>query len=263
MIRKFEEFSVQNDSIQFPLPDEKVKTWPLVGEQLYDEWVAMSADFEKYAQNHKDVLLEAGSQVVSGVTGFLGTIAIFIGSFLISIIFMYYAESGYDAAMKFFKKLMGEHGDEMVLMSRDTIRSVVKGILLVALIQAAFAFLGFKVIGLPAAGIFTLLVLVFAIIQLPPLLVMIPAILIGFSIASPTSAVIFAVYCIIVAASDSFLKPVLLGKGLKTPMIVILIGTIGGLLLHGIIGLFVGPVVLAVMYQLYIYWIDVEDGVIE
>lgn len=79
--------------------------------------------------------------------------------------------------------------------------------------------------------------------------------------ASPTSAVIFTIYCIIVAGSDSFLKPLLLGKGLRTPMIVILVGTIGGLLLHGIIGLFVGPVVLALMYQLYLYWVDVDEYV--
>ena len=250
---------VQNDDFQIPLPNESVKTWPLVGEQLYTEWLAVSEDFQQYAEEHKDVILNAGTQMVSGLTGFLGTIAIFIGSFLISIILMYYADSAYKAAMKFFRKLMGEHGDEMVHMSRDTIRSVVKGILLVALIQAAFAFLGFKVMGIPAAGIFTMLVLVFAIIQLPPLLVMIPAIIIAFSIASPTSAVIFTVYSLIVASSDSFLKPILLGKGLRTPMIVILIGTIGGLLLHGIIGLFVGPVVLAVMYQLYLYWVDVEE----
>ena len=251
---------VQNDSIQIPLPDEKVKSWPLIGEQLYEEWFALSENFKAYAEANKDVLLNAGSQLITGLTSFLSTIAIFIVSFLLSIVLMYYAETGYRAALRFFEKLMGEHGDEMVQMSRDTIRSVVKGILLVALIQAAFAFLGFKVMGIPAAGIFTLLVLVFAIIQLPPILVMIPAVIIAFSYASPTSSIIFMVYCIIVAGADSFLKPLLLGKGLRTPMIVILIGTIGGLLLHGIIGLFVGPVVLAVMYQLYIYWVNAEEA---
>lgn len=252
---------MQNDNIQIPLPDEKVKEWPLVGKQLYTEWYALSENFQQYAEDNREFILDAASQIISGLTGFLSTIAIFIVSFLISIILMYYAENGYQAAMKFYKKLMGEHGDEMVYMSRDTIRSVVKGILLVAVIQAAFAFLGFKVMGIPAAGIFTLLVLIFAIVQLPPILVMIPAIIIAFSMASPTSAVIFTIYCIIVAGSDSFLKPLLLGKGLRTPMIVILVGTIGGLLLHGIIGLFVGPVVLALMYQLYLYWVDVDEYV--
>jgi len=85
------------------------------------------------------------------------------------------------------------------------------------------------------------------------LLLMIPAIIAGFTITDTTCAIIFAVYCVLVSFSDTFLKPLLLGKGLKTPMIVILIGAIGGLLLHGIVGLFVGPVVLAVACQLYLF----------
>ncbi len=247
---------IQNNTLQLPLPDEKVKSWPLVGEKIYTEWHDISDDFKKYAEIHKELLLEYGIDFVSGVTGFLGTLIAFIISFLIAVIFMYNGDSGYRAAISLFQKLVGSDNEEIVHMSRDTIRSVVKGILLVALIQAGLAFIGFKAIGLPAAGIFTLLVLVTAIIQIPAILTMIPAILIAFSIAEPTYAIIFSIYCILVGISDNFLKPILLGKGLKTPMIVILIGTIGGMLLHGIIGLFVGAVVLAVMYRMYEFWIN-------
>lgn len=247
---------IQNNTLQIPLPDEKVKSWPLVGEKLYDEWHQVSDDFRNYAILHKDLLLEYGGGIVSGITGFLGTLIAFVVSFLIAIVFMYHADSGFRAAIALFQKLVGSDNEEIVHMSRDTIRSVVKGILLVALIQAGLAFIGFKAIGLPAAGIFTLLVLVTAIIQIPAILTMIPAILIAFSIAEPTYAIIFSIYCILVGISDNILKPMLLGKGLETPMIVILIGTIGGMLLHGIIGLFVGAVVLAVMYRMYEYWVN-------
>ncbi len=246
---------IKNNTLQIPLPDEKVKSWPLIGEKLYNEWHQVSDDFRNYAVLHKDLLLEYGRGVVSGITGFLGTLIAFIVSFLVAIVFMYHADSGYRAAIALFQKLVGSDNEEIVHMSRDTIRSVVKGILLVALIQAGLAFIGFKAIGLPATGIFTLLVLVTAIIQIPAILTMIPAILIAFSIAEPTYAIIFSIYCILVGISDNFLKPMLLGKGLKTPMIVILIGTIGGMLLHGIIGLFVGAVILAVMYRMYGYWV--------
>ncbi len=153
-----------------------------------------------------------------------------------------------------FRKLLGEDGEEVALISRDSIRSVVKGILLVALIQAVLAFIGFKAIGIPGAEIFALLVLIAAIVQLPVIIVMVPPVVLAFSMAEPTYAIIFMVYCILVGLADNVLKPILLGKGLKTPIIVILIGTIGGMLLHGIIGLFVGPVILAVAYELYIYW---------
>ncbi len=246
---------IKNNELQIPIPDEKVKSWPLIGEKLYDEWHKVSDDSRNYAILHKDLLLEYGGGIVSGIKGFLGTLISFILSFLVAIVFMYHADFGYRAAIALFRKLVGSDNEEIVHMSRDTIRSVVKGILLVALIQAGLAFIGFKAIGLPAAGIFTLLVLVTAIIQIPAILTMIPAILIAFSIAETTYAIIFTVYCVLVGISDNLLKPMLLGKGLKTPMIVILIGTIGGLLLHGIIGLFVGSVILAVMYRMYGYWV--------
>jgi predicted PurR-regulated permease PerM len=84
---------------------------------------------------------------------------------------------------------------------------------------------------------------------------MIPPILISFSTLDTTAAVIFSVYMIAVSLSDNILKPILLGKGLQTPIIIILIGSIGGMLLHGIIGLFVGAVVLAVAHRLYTFWI--------
>lgn len=146
-------------------------------------------------------------------------------------------------------------------MCTSTIRSVVKGILLVAVIQSVLAYIGFILIDLPAASVFAILVLIFAIIQLPPLIAMIPAIAIVFSYADSTPAIIFTVYSIIVSMSDSFLKPILLGKGLETPMLVILIGALGGMMLQGILGLFIGPVVLAIAYNLYNYWLTGSEVV--
>ena len=251
---------IQSNSLQLPLPEEGVKSWPLIGEDLYREWVALSENVKNYAVEHRDGLLKFSKSLVSGVTGFVVTVLVLIASLLLSFAFMFHAERGYTSAVQLFAKLVGKDGEEMVIMSRDTIRSVVKGILLVALIQALLAFIGFKAIGLPAAGIFTLLVLITAIIQVPALLTMIPAILIAFSQSEPTYAVIFAVYCILVGLSDNVLKPMLLGKGLNTPMVIILLGSLGGMLLHGIIGLFVGAVVLALVHRLYTYWVQQETN---
>jgi predicted PurR-regulated permease PerM len=250
---------IRTNSLKIPAPKESVRDWPFVGDELYTEWKGAADNMESYIQKHQDILLGAGERVLGGVTGFLSALAIFVIALLVSIVFMYNADLGYGAAQKLFTKLLGSPGDEIVAMSRDTIRSVVKGILLVAIIQALLALLGFEVIGLPGAGLWALAALLAGIVQLPMLLVMIPAIIVGFTIADTTYAIIFAVYCVLVSFSDTFLKPLLLGKGLKTPMIVILIGAIGGLFLHGIVGLFVGPVVLAVVFQLYIYWVNSTD----
>ncbi|MGB5507729.1 AI-2E family transporter [Robiginitalea sp.] len=252
---------IKDNTLEIPQPDETVKSWPLIGEDLYTEWVQISDNLQNYILIHKDFVLEHITELVTGVTGFLGTFIAFIFSFMIAVVFMYHARAGYKSAVRVFQKLIGSSGEEILLMSRDTIRSVVRGILMAAIIQTLLAFIGFKAVGLPAAGLFTVLFLIVAIIQLPTILVVLPAILIVFSTTEPVYAVIFAIYGVLVSLSDNFLKPILLGKGLKTPMIIVLIGTLGGLFLHGFIGLFVGPVILAVVYQLYQYWLSSEEPV--
>lgn len=234
---------IRNNSLEIPQPQDSVKEWPVIGDRLYTEWDQLSNNLREYAIKHKDFILDKGKGLLNGITGFIGSLIAFIVSFLIAIVFMYHADTGYLTARNFTQKMMGKNADEMIHVSRDTIRSVVKGILLVALIQTVLAFIGFKAIGLPAAGIFAFIILITAIVQIPAMLTMIPAIIIAFSISDSTPAIIFAIYSILVGLSDNFLKPMLLGKGLKTPMIIVLIGTIGGLLLHGIIGLFLGAVV--------------------
>ena len=250
---------IKDQSLQIPQPDLSVKEWPVIGEKLYEEWDKLSKNASEFAVVHKDIILERGRGMLTSISGFIGSLIAFIISFLIAIVFMYNSDSGYNVSKKFVNKLIGDQSEEILHMSRDTIRSVVKGILLVALIQAVLAFIGFKAIGLPAAGIFALVILILAIVQIPTILVMIPAIIIVFSTSETTPAVIFTIYCVLVGLSDNILKPMLLGKGLQTPMIIILIGTIGGMLLHGIIGLFVGAVVLAVMHRIYMYWIASKD----
>jgi predicted PurR-regulated permease PerM len=245
---------IKNQTLEIPTPDETVKDWPLIGEDIYNNWSALSADVKKYTQEHEAFILEKAPTVFSGIKGFIGAFFMLLISFIISVVFMYNSKKGSKNALLLIGKLTGTDGKDIVSMSRDVIRSVVKGVLLVALIQTGLAFIGFKAIGLPAAGVFTFLILVSAIIQIPALLTMIPAMILAFSIADTTPAIIFSIYCVLVGISDNFLKPMLLGKGLSTPMIVILLGTIGGMLLHGIIGLFIGPVILAVMYRLYEYW---------
>lgn len=250
---------IKNNSFEIPSPNESVKDWPLIGDELYENWSQASIDIRNYSINHKDVILDQGSNLLSGFKGFVGAFITFFIAFFIAIVFMYHSEYTNKAALKLFNKLLGNDGDELLYISRDVIRSVVKGVLLVAIIQSAFAFIGFKVIGLPAAGVFAFLVLVAAIVQIPAILIMVPAIILAFSISETTPAIIFAIYCILVGISDNILKPMFLGKGLQIPMIIILIGTIGGMLLHGIIGLFIGAVVLSVMYRMYQFWVNVSD----
>jgi len=119
----------------------------------------------------------------------------------------------------------------------------------------------------PGAGLWALLVLLLAVMQLPPIIILGPVAAWVFSVADTLPAVLFLGWAIIVSASDAFLKPLFLGRGMDIPMLVILIGAIGGMIGSGIIGLFVGAVVLALSYRLFIAWLtqdateaDSKDG---
>ena len=115
--------------------------------------------------------------------------------------------------------------------------------------------------GVPAAPLWALIILILAVVQLPPLLVLGPAVVYVFANAGTGTAIIFLIWAIIVSFSDAFLKPLLLGRGVDVPMLVVLLGAIGGMMLMGIIGLFLGAVILAIAYQLYVAWLgDVPSG---
>ena len=136
-----------------------------------------------------------------------------------------------------------------------TIRSVTTGILGVAFIQSVLAGLGFLAVGLPGAGLWAVVFLIAAVLQVG-MLVLIPAVVYVFAVSSMTKAVIFLVWCAIVGLMDNVLKPILLGRGVAVPIVVVFLGAIGGFVALGIIGLFVGAIVLSVGYKLFLAWIN-------
>ncbi len=251
--------SFEAGSIKIPPPVDSVKEWPLVGKRIYNFWSLANRSIEDFMVTYKEPLGGLLGSLFSSFTGMMGSVFLALFSLIFAGVFMLSAEGGYKTGVQFANRIKPGKGEELINMIVNTIRSVVKGILLVAIIQAALAYIGFIVIGLPAAAFFAILVLIFAIIQLPPIIAMIPAIGIVFSMTSSTPAIIFTVYAIIVSMSDSFLKPILLGKGLQTPMLVILIGALGGMIFIGMLGLFIGPVILAVVHQMYMTWVYEEE----
>ena len=165
-------------------------------------------------------------------------------------------------ATAIFRRLAGEQGEEFADLSGATIRSVVQGVLGIAIIQSVLAGIGLIAVEVPAAGLWALIVLFLAVIQLPPLLVLGPIIFYVFSVTETTPAVLFMIWSILVSVSDTFLKPLLLGRGVEVPMLVILLGAIGGMMLSGLIGLFVGSVVLSLGYKVFQAWLN-NDPLLE
>lgn len=250
--------SYESGSIKVPPPPRTVKEWPLVGEKIYKVWALANNNLESFTLKYKEEIGGVLGTLFNSFTGMIGSVFLALFALIFAGVFMLSADGGYKSSVLLANRLMPGKGEETISMIVSTIRSVVKGILVVAIIQAGLAYIGFAIIGLPGAAIFTVLVLIFAIIQIPPIIAMIPAIAIVFSTSESTPAIIFTIYSIIVSMSDSVLKPILLGKGLQTPMLVILIGALGGMMFMGMLGLFIGPVILAIAYQLYNAWVAEE-----
>lgn len=247
--------------IKIDPPSASVKSWPLIGEKVFGLWSSASSDLQGFIKKHPDQIKSSIGWFFGSFTGIIGSILLSLVALIIAGLFMSSSKEGYNTGVQFANKMMNGNGDKIMTMCINTVRSVVKGILLVGVIQAVLAFIGFSVIGLSTAGILAFVVLLCAIIQLPVTLVAIPVIIYVFSFAETTPAIIFGVYIFIVSLLDNFLKPMLLAKGLETPMIVILIGAIGGMMLAGILGLFIGPVVMAISHRLYINWVTSNEEI--
>lgn len=245
----------QQGSLTVPPPPASVREWPIVGESLSNFWAGASENLTgtltPIAPQLKDV---AGWLLTTAAGAGFGVLQ-FVFSIIIAGAMLANAEgvSGFLRALA--TRLTGERGAAYASLATKTVRSVANGVLGVALIQALLAGIGLLVAGVPGAGLWALLVLLVATVQLPPLLVLAPIIIYVFATSSTTVAVVFAAWSILVGMSDAVLKPLLLGRGVEIPMLIILVGAIGGMIRGGIIGLFVGAVVLALGYELFKAWL--------
>lgn len=260
LIKTAREFSTHIDqgTLSIPLPSESVRTWPIIGEPLYQAWSNGSKDMGATLSKVGPQLKNASMQLLSIAADAGGSIIKFVISIVIAGVLLANAKSAGQAARAFGMRLAGEQGAQYTKLAEATVRSVALGILGVALIQSLLAGLGFLVVGVPGAGLWALLVMILAVVQLPPLLVLIPIIFYVFSTMSPVPAVVFAVWSILVGLCDSFLKPFLMGRGVDVPMLVIFIGAIGGFMTSGIIGLFVGAIIFVLGYTLFLLWLNEE-----
>jgi predicted PurR-regulated permease PerM len=243
-------------AFEVPPPPESVADWPVVGEYIYRLWNLASVNLGEAFNQIAPQLKALGGWLLTVGAGTGLSIVQFLISLIIAGVVLASASAGVQAARSVGTRLAGDRGKEFADLAGATVRSVAIGIVGVALIQSALIGIGFLAAGVPHAALWTLLCLVLAVLQLPPFLVVIPVIVYVFSYSTTTVAVLFTIWSVLAGASDNVLKPILLARGVKTPMIVIFMGSIGGFISSGFIGLFVGPVVLALGYELFMAWLD-------
>jgi predicted PurR-regulated permease PerM len=255
---------LREGSLQIPPPPESVGTWPIIGPPLAAFWSLASENLAEALEEVGPQIRAVGVWLLSAAGGVGFGILQFVFAIVISGVLLAHSKGGGQAAEAIAVRVMGEQGPKFADLAGATVRSVSRGILGVALIQAILAGLGFLAVGLPAAGLLALLCLFLAVIQLGVGLIVIPAVVYVFATADTATAVLFLVWGIFVTLLDNVLKPILLGRGVQVPMAIIFVGAIGGFLAHGIIGLFVGSVVLALGYTLFSAWLresqELEPG---
>lgn len=246
---------LKEGALIIPPPPPKVATWPIIGASLNRVWTLAST-------NLNDLLSSFGPQIRAVIAGLLSTsagIALAVLQFILSIVVsgVLLANSQGELTMtrSLANRLFGDKGPEFHKLIGATIRSVTVGILGVAFIQSVLAGIGFLVEGLPNAGLWAMIFLFAAVLQVG-ILVLIPAVIYAFTITSTSKAVIFLIWCLFVGLMDNVLKPLLLGRGVGVPIVVVFLGAIGGFIAMGIIGLFIGSIVLSVGYKLLLAWLD-------
>jgi predicted PurR-regulated permease PerM len=230
---------------------------PVAGQQLLDKWNEISA-------GGRDGLIEAArpyagaaAQWAISVTGGIGIVAINILLTIILVAILYsQGEIAARGALAFGYRLGGERGQEVITLAAQAVRSVALGVVVTALVQSVLAGIALWICGIPGAGILAALVFILGIAQLGPLPILLPAIGWLFWTDQTGWAWVLIGLTIPIGALDNVLRPILIRRGVQLPMLLIIAGVIGGLMGFGVMGLFVGPVLLAATYTLAKSWVS-------
>jgi predicted PurR-regulated permease PerM len=250
--------SLRDNTLQIPAPPSSVAGWPIVGEKIHGLWSRAHSDLPALVQSLQPQLGDLVRHALEMVASIVGAVLMFLFAFIVSGIIMAFGRSGASSTQSIFDRIFGiGRGEQFVRLAKTTIRAVALGVLGVALVQGIVVGLILMVARVPFAGGLAILVMILAIAQLPALLVALPVI--GYIWASgnygTAAAAVYTVLLFLAGAIDNVLKPLLLGRGVEAPMPVILLGALGGLASSGIMGMFVGATLLALGYQIFMWWV--------
>ena len=241
-----------------PSPPDGVRNWPLVGPQLFELWNQASnnirAALREVAPHLKPL---AGTMLGLAGNAGVGTLKFLLSVALAGFLFPYGSQL-VAAGRGFLSRIVPEQSEHFLELAGTTIRAVSQGVIGVAIIQSLLAGIGLKLAGIPGAGLLAFMVMILAIVQIGAAIVLIPVIIWVWIDKDFTTALFLTVFLGIVGILDNILKPLLMARGLTTPTVVILVGVIGGTLAHGIVGLFIGPIILSLAWELTVAWIRTD-----
>lgn len=242
--------------LDLPEPPLWLPGLPLIGQSADRLWRLAMINLGGAMSEVAPQLRVLSAWLLSLVAGTsLGILSI-LASIIVAGLLLAHDSSGAMGAKAVASRLAGARGPALVALSEATVRNVTKGVLGTALIQSTMAGVGLALADVPGAGLLTLLCFLLCIVQIGPGLVLLPAVIYVMSHADALIGILFLVWSLLTGLLDTVLRPYLIGRGSTVPMAVILLGVLGGLLVHGLVGVFIGPVVLALAYELIRAWLD-------
>jgi predicted PurR-regulated permease PerM len=246
-------------SFTLPAPPEWLGRLPLVGTQAVEAWQTIAASrLADIASAAAPYATSAVLWIASAMQGVGWLLVQFFLTLAIAAVMYVKGERAADGLLHFGRRLAGEPGDRVVRLAAQAIRGVALGVVVTAFAQAVLSGIGLTAAGVPFATLLTTVAFVLCIAQLGPMLVLAPAVAWLYWQGAAGAATALLIWTLVVVTLDNVLRPILMTKGADLPMLLMFAGVIGGLLAFGLIGIFVGPVVLAVSYTLLGAWIGHE-----
>jgi len=246
-------------TLQLPPPPDWVARIPIRGPRLSAEWQRAASEgpgsLSARVAPYGGIALRWFATRVGGVAGI---ILQFLLTVIISAVLYVNGETAAQAVRRFAKRLAGLNGDRAAVIASATIRGVAMGVIVTAVFQTIIASLGLVIASIPGAGILAAAILILSLAQLGPVLVMLPALVWKFHSGDSTGGFVLLAFTLAACTIDNFLRPLLIRKGTDLPLLLIFAGVIGGVISFGIMGIFVGPVILAVTFVLLREWVDTQ-----
>jgi predicted PurR-regulated permease PerM len=244
-----------------PPPPDFVADIPLVGPKIAAAWTDFAAQGgEKLAATAQSHAAEATQWLVKRLGGFTRLLVQILLMIVIAAVLYARGEQAARGLLLFARRLGGERGENAVILAGQTVRAVALGVIVTAVAQTMLAGLGLFVAGVPLAGVLSGVVLVLCIAQIGPTFVLLPAVVWLYGRGDATWGTVLLIWSIAVIPLDNILRPILIKRGAPLPLLLVFAGVIGGLVSLGIIGIFVGPVVLAVANSLIRTWVGDGNG---
>ncbi len=247
-------------TLHLPTPPASLREWPVFGEELHRAWSLATTNLTDTIDRFQPTLIKAGGAVLGKIASIGMGLLAFMASVIVSGFLLVPGPRLAENTDRFAYRIAGDRGVGFIRLATSTIRNVASGVIGVALLQTLLAGMVLYAFQVPATAILTFVILILCIIQLGPGLVLLPVVIWGWLSMPAGTALVLTLLLVPIAVIDNILKPILVSRGLSTPMLVILTGVIGGTIAYGLIGLFLGPIVLSVFYDLLVAWVRQADG---